>query len=76
MEQGSPAGGTVGSAVLITRGFVHSVARDFVEAPSQMLENWGWEPKVLKKISSHYKSQDRLPDDLIEKLIKRFSKSI
>ena len=52
--------------------FIYSVARDFVEAPSQMLENWGWEPKVLKKISSHYKSQYPLPDDLIQKLIKRF----
>ena len=37
-----------------------------------MLENWGWEPKVLKKISSHYETQGPLPDDLIEKLIKRF----
>lgn len=59
--------------VLITRGFVYSVARDFVEAPSQMLENWGWEPKVLKKISSHYETQEPLPDDLIDKLIKRFA---
>jgi len=47
-----------------------SVARDFVEAPSQMLENWGWEPKVLKKISSHYKTQEPLPDDLIQRLVK------
>ena len=54
------------------RGFVDSVARDFVEAPSQMLENWGWEPKVLKKISSHYENQEPLPDYLIQKLIKRF----
>ena len=38
-----------------------------------MLENWGWEPKVLKKISSHYESQEPLPDDLIVKLIKRSS---
>jgi len=37
-----------------------------------MLENWGWEPKVLKKISSNYKTQEPLPDDLIQKLIKRF----
>ena len=58
--------------VLIMRALLHSVARDFVEAPSQMLENWGWEPKVLKKISSHYETQQPLPDDLIEKLIKRF----
>lgn len=61
-----------GAFVLIMRALFHSVARDFVEAPSQMLENWGWEPKVLKKISSHYETQEPLPDDLIEKLIKRF----
>lgn len=36
-----------------------------------MLENWCWEPDVLKKISSHYETQKPLPDDLIEKLVKR-----
>ncbi|KAG6380319.1 hypothetical protein JVT61DRAFT_8428 [Boletus reticuloceps] len=47
-----------------------AVARDFVEAPSQMLENWCWEPEVLKKMSSHYKTQEPLSDDLIAKIIK------
>jgi len=47
-----------------------NVARDFVEAPSQMLENWCWEPEVLKKMSSHYKTQEPLSDDLIAKIIK------
>ncbi|KAJ7601172.1 hypothetical protein C8J56DRAFT_912335 [Mycena floridula] len=47
-----------------------SVARDFVEAPSQMLENWCWEPKVLAKISSHYQSKEALPSAMIEKLLK------
>ncbi|KAF8311667.1 metallopeptidase MepB [Cantharellus anzutake] len=47
-----------------------SVARDFVEAPSQMLENWCWEPSVLRRVSSHYETKQPLPDDLIEKLIK------
>jgi len=47
-----------------------SVARDFVEAPSQMLENWCWEPSVLRRVSSHYETKKHLPDDLIEKLIK------
>ncbi|KAL5492873.1 PRD1 [Sanghuangporus weigelae] len=46
-----------------------SVARDFVEAPSQMLENWCWEPKVLKQMSQHYKTKEPLSDDLIKKII-------
>ncbi|KAK4049917.1 metalloendopeptidase [Microbotryomycetes sp. JL221] len=47
-----------------------SVARDFVEAPSQMLENWMWEPKVLKSLSSHYKTGEQLDDKTIEGLVK------
>jgi len=47
-----------------------TIALDFAEAPSQMLENWCWEPKVLKKMSSHYKTQEPLPDDLIAKIVK------
>jgi len=47
------------------------VERDFVEAPSQMLENWCYEPVVLAKLSGHYNDQSKtLPDDLREKLIK------
>lgn len=46
-----------------------SVSWDFVEAPSQMLERWAWNPQVLKKISRHYKTGEPLPDALIEKMI-------
>ncbi|EJC99683.1 Metalloprotease [Fomitiporia mediterranea MF3/22] len=46
-----------------------NVARDFVEAPSQMLENWCWEPKVLKYMSQHFKTKEPLSDDLIKKII-------
>ncbi|KAJ7069838.1 metallopeptidase MepB [Mycena amicta] len=46
------------------------VARDFVEAPSQMLENWCWEPEVLKQMSRHYKTNEPLSPELIEKIIK------
>ena len=48
-----------------------SVARDFVEAPSQMLKNWCWVPSVLGKMSSHYKTKEPLSPELIDKIIKR-----
>ncbi|OAA32185.1 metallopeptidase MepB [Moelleriella libera RCEF 2490] len=47
-----------------------NVAGDFVEAPSQMLENWCWTPSVLKFLSRHWESGKQIPDDLIERLIK------
>ena len=47
-----------------------NVVRDFVEAPSQMLENWCWKPAQLKSLSSHYETGDKIPDELIEKLTK------
>lgn len=43
--------------------------RDFVEAPSQMLENWCWTSEVLSKLSKHYKTGDSLPKELLDKLI-------
>ena len=44
--------------------------RDFVELPSQMLEEWLWQPQVLKRISSHYKTGEPLQDVLIDAIIK------
>lgn len=46
-----------------------SVARDFVEMPSQMLEYWVEDKDVLKRISKHYKTGKKLPDNLIQKII-------
>ncbi|KAJ1976104.1 metalloendopeptidase [Dimargaris xerosporica] len=47
-----------------------STENDFVEAPSQMLENWCWEPKVLRDFSSHYQTKEPIPDALLDSLIK------
>ncbi|KAK8127777.1 peptidase family M3 [Apiospora sp. TS-2023a] len=46
-----------------------STVRDFVEAPSQMLENWCWTPSQIKALSSHYETGQPIPDDLIKKQI-------
>ncbi len=43
-----------------------SVARDFVEAPSQMMENWVWSPEVLRTFAKHYQTGEVIPDALIQ----------
>ncbi|KAH9854692.1 metallopeptidase MepB [Lenzites betulinus] len=45
-------------------------ALDFAEAPSQMLENWCYEPKVLRRMSKHYETGQPLDDDFIDKVLK------
>ncbi len=46
-----------------------SVARDFVEMPSQMMECWAWEKQALKGVARHYLTGAPIPDELVDKMI-------
>ncbi|ORX92466.1 zincin [Basidiobolus meristosporus CBS 931.73] len=46
-----------------------SVEGDFVEAPSQMLENWCWETDVLKRLSSHHETKEPIGQELIDRML-------
>ena len=45
------------------------VARDFVEAPSQIMENWVWDKEVLRSLSSHWKTGEKLPEELFDRML-------
>lgn len=45
-----------------------AVPRDFVELPSQVMENWAMEPEVLKLYARHYKTGEAMSDDLITRI--------
>jgi len=45
-----------------------SVANDFVELPSQIMENWAFEPEMLKLYATHYQTKEVIPAEMVKKL--------
>lgn len=45
-----------------------NVSRDFVEMPSQIMENWALEPEVMKLYAKHYQTGEIIPQELIQKI--------
>jgi peptidyl-dipeptidase Dcp len=46
-----------------------SVARDFVEFPSQFNENWALDPKILPHYAVHYQTHQPIPQELVQKIL-------
>ena len=65
-EFGHLMAGTLVSVPYPTLG---NLRQDFVEAPSQMLENWMWQPAVLARVSRNVTTGKPLPPDLIQRMI-------
>jgi thimet oligopeptidase len=46
-----------------------NVERDFVEAPSQIMQHWVWRADVLRRFARHHESGEPIPDRLVEQLV-------
>ena len=46
-----------------------NVPRDFVELPSQIMENWAKEPEVMKSFARHYQTGEYMPQELMDRLV-------
>ncbi|HET7685414.1 MAG TPA: M3 family metallopeptidase [Candidatus Limnocylindria bacterium] len=42
---------------------------DFVEAPSQIMEHWSWQPELIRRLSKHFRTGEQIPDRLVDALV-------
>jgi len=52
-----------------TRFAGSSTEGDFVEAPSQIMQNWTWRPEILRRFARHYQTGETIPDRLVDQLV-------
>lgn len=69
-EFGHAIHGVLGTTELCAQSGT-SVKTDFVELPSQLLENWLEQPEILKGLSCHYQTGEQMPDELVAKKLKQ-----
>jgi len=59
----------VSKAELSSQSGPENVVLDFVEAPSQIYENWAWQKQTLSLFAKHYKTGEMIPDELLDKMM-------
>ncbi|HET6379645.1 MAG TPA: M3 family metallopeptidase [candidate division Zixibacteria bacterium] len=52
-----------------TRFSAAETERDFVEAPSQIMEHWVWEPSILQRFAKHFRTGQPIPRELVERMV-------